>query len=679
MNINLKSLQLINFKGIRNLVIDFDSITNIYGDNATGKTTIFDSFLWLLFGKNSRDEKDFEIKTLNERNLPFHKLDHEVIGMFEVNGEEIIIRRVFREKWVKQRGKTEAEFTGHETEFYYNNVPLQLKEYQAKIASICEETLFKLLTNTGYFNSLKWQDKRAILLSLVPEISDKEIANGDTDFENLLTALSGKNLQEYRAQLSASKQKLKKQLEEIPTRIQEANRAMPEPTDYAAIEKDIEIKQAELVAIETGLANEAEAAKENNRVIAGKISEQQSFQTAIQKIKFSLHQNIIVNAQQRESEISEKKAKLRLLSNALDDYNRELFNIEKKLTSLESERENLRNKWHEVNSKQFVPLEYKFDEKTCVCPTCKQNLPEETITAKKLEMEKNHKESEDVRLLNFNTDKATMLANIVSDGKFKAAVVDNLTKRKEEIIASRVTKEQVSHLQNQIAELEIVHRQYIDSEKSQYEKAVAESNEINKLNEMLNSLEQNILALQQPASKLTYDLNEKKKATAEAIDNLKLLLSGKQHRESQLKRVQELETQERDFAQQIADLEKREFTIQRFERCKMDLLEEKVNSMFAYVKFKMFESQINGGETPTCVALINGIPYSDANNAARINAGLDIIRVLSKYHNITAPIFIDNAESVTKLISVDSQVIRLVVSSGDKKLRIQNAVLEQVA
>ena len=84
----------------------------------------------------------------------------------------------------------------------------------------------------------------------------------------------------------------------------------------------------------------------------------------------------------------------------------------------------------------------------------------------------------------------------------------------------------------------------------------------------------------------------------------------------------------------------------------------------------MYEQLINGGIVETCEALINGVPYSDANNAAKINAGIDIINTLSKEYDTWAPIFVDNAESVNELIKTESQIVRLVVSD-DKELRAE--------
>lgn len=73
-----------------------------------------------------------------------------------------------------------------------------------------------------------------------------------------------------------------------------------------------------------------------------------------------------------------------------------------------------------------------------------------------------------------------------------------------------------------------------------------------------------------------------------------------------------------------------------------------------------------------CETLYEGVPYgSGLNNAAKINVGLDIINTLSEHYGILAPIFVDNAEAVTKFINVDAQLISLVVSEKDKQLRVE--------
>jgi hypothetical protein len=139
--------------------------------------------------------------------------------------------------------------------------------------------------------------------------------------------------------------------------------------------------------------------------------------------------------------------------------------------------------------------------------------------------------------------------------------------------------------------------------------------------------------------------------------------------------IEELKAEQTTLSQQIANVEKEQFVIENFIKDKIDRLEYAINSRFKYIKFRMFEEQINGGLRETCEATVNGVPYSDANSASKINAGLDVINTLSNFYGVYAPIFIDNAESVHTLIETQSQLIRLVVDESSKSLNVKSKEL----
>ena len=106
-----------------------------------------------------------------------------------------------------------------------------------------------------------------------------------------------------------------------------------------------------------------------------------------------------------------------------------------------------------------------------------------------------------------------------------------------------------------------------------------------------------------------------------------------------------------------------------FAKERVKLVEDKINSMFTMVKFKMFDTQINGGVVETCEAVVDGVPYSTQNNAMVINIGIDIINAICRSENISAPIFVDNSESINSILPTLSQLIRLVVTD-DEQLKI---------
>ena len=273
----IKSLSLVNFKGIRELSVSFDErVTDIFGRNGSGKTTLFDAFTWLLFGKDSQDRKKFDLKTLDADGRIIPQLPHEVSAIITVNGEEVKICRRFTEKWVKRAGQTERVFTGNEEERFYNDVPCSQREYEAKIADICNEAVFKFITNPAYFPSQSAESQKEMLLKMAGSISDNEIATGNADFEALLAQITGKTMNEFKKEIAAKKSRLNAEISDIPGRIDEKKRDLVEPEDWAALESDIKTKTAERDAIEGQMANAAEAqrAADNERMkIQSQISE----------------------------------------------------------------------------------------------------------------------------------------------------------------------------------------------------------------------------------------------------------------------------------------------------------------------------------------------------------------------------------------------------------------------
>ena len=255
MQITIQWLSLTNFKGIRSLRIDFGkTITNISGGNATGKTTIFDAFTWLLYRKNSEDAKEFNIKTLDANNKPLHKLSHEVEGLLTADGREIRFRKCYKEKWVKKRGAAEEEFTGHETEYFVDDVPLTQKEYQARVDFILNETVAKMLTNPLYFNSLKWQDRRTILEALIPSITDAELSSGNDAFTQLIAEIGHETIINFKKKIAAQKNRIKDSLSNIPPRIDELQRSKPTPVDYKAMKVVIKQKEKDATIVANGLS-----------------------------------------------------------------------------------------------------------------------------------------------------------------------------------------------------------------------------------------------------------------------------------------------------------------------------------------------------------------------------------------------------------------------------------------
>lgn len=668
MKIQLKKLKLINFKGIRSLSVDFEDVTNIFGENATGKSTLLDSFLWLLFGKDSSDRKDFEIKTLDENNQPYHRLDHEVEGAFDNDGSDLVLRKVFREKWTKKRGSTEAEFTGHETAYYWNDVPLKQEEYQAKIAEIINENLFKLLTNTNYFNSMKWQDRRAVLMQMAGKIDDVDVLNNieagnDEKFKPLVKALQDKkSIEEFKKEIAAKKKKLKDNLDFLPARIEEANRALPEEKDYSQIDELIASVTADIEEMDGLLQNRSAAFKKHTDHITDLLRKKQNLERQVLDIGHNITNQLTEKKRDRESKIHNEKSELQRKNNELQQTRKDYSIADARKKQLIEEQTGLRDKWQKVNDEK---LEFKEGEFSC--PACKREYEASDIEAKKQELLRNFN-SDKARRLKEITDRGTALANEISDIETK---MGNLKAKGEKL------NEEISLITTRISDLEEENNRLTSDESGELQKAVANHNQYQQCKAEIEQLQKDIAAPFEQEDNSA--LQQRKKELQSQLDQLKTETASKGQREKQLARITELQEQEQAMAQELASLEGTEFAIQQFEKAQMNELEKRVNGKFKIAQFKLFETQINGGEIPCCTTLINGVPYPDANSAAKIQCGIDIINALSDHYGIQAPVWVDNRETVIKLPDTNCQLINLIVSEKDKKLRIETSTKEMEA
>lgn len=650
-SIIIKQIHFVNFKGFRNMTIEFnEEITTICGRNGSGKTSIFDGFTWLLFGKDSQDRKAFNIKTLDENGNAIPKLPHEVSATIVVDGETIELCRRFNEKWVKRRGQIEEEFTGHEEERLYNNVPMSLKEWNEKISNICSEQVFKFITNPKYFVSQKPDVQRAMLFRMAGELSDAEIAAGNDDFTALLASLTGKTMEEYKKEIQAKKRRIKAEIEAIPERIDERKRDIASLSEYnyPSIEKSIEKKQERVSKIEAemlDLSKQNEAiSKQRSEAIKelGKLKEKKL------RLEYEIKEKVTADYRASISKKNEIQSKISELERNIKSLTSRKDSLKHTIEECSAYREKLIAEWKSINASTIT-----FNENDFVCPTCKRPLDIDDIEKKQQEMTENFNLNKSARLTE-NNRKGQENKKKMQDAEEAISSIDGeLQKASEEIETLKSSEDYTINL------IEPDARPAIDS-----------NDEYKELSETIASKEK---ALEDSNDTNSIDFSAQKKelsAMKSEIDDLKATLSFRETIVRNTQRIGELEKQYKEGAQELADLERIEFTMAAFNKARIEAIDKRINGMFSLVKFKMYEQQINGGEIETCEAVVNGVPYSGQNNAMQINMGIDIINAICKFEGITAPIFIDNAESVNEFIASQSQVIKLVVTT-DNELSIK--------
>ncbi|MBD1223259.1 AAA family ATPase [Virgibacillus halodenitrificans] len=642
--IKLSNIILTNFKGIKHFELNVSgNNVRIFGDNATGKTTLFDAFVWLLFDKDSQNKKDFQIKTLLN-GKPISKLDHEVEATLLIDGEQLTLKKLYKEKWTKKRGSSTADFTGHTTDYYVNGVPSKKKEYEEKVASIVDEGIFKLLTNPAYFNEqLKKDEKRNLLLEIAGNVTEEEVINNNPELEKLKNILNGNSIEDHKKIIAAKRKDINKELDRIPIRIDEIHRGLP---DTNGLNKEQLTQRLQDISEQSdekyALINDIRGGSEVNAK-RQKLSE---IDLQISNVKNDHTQQGQEEVYKLKSRLQEEQSNVSILKSKVSTLDQRKRMNESSIKELEERMTMLREEWTQKNSEEFD------HESSCECPTCGQGLPEEQL--------------EEVKS-NFNRNKSKLLETIQGKGMEAKQKADAL-KQENESIAIEISKidDQISAKETEVSKLQ----NKLTAAESEV-KPITENASYNQLMQDRQAVEQQIDELQSSVEQEVQKVQQEIQELKEKQNSLSTDLNALKESERAHSRIAELEQKENELGEEYERLEHELYLTEEFVKTKVNLLEEKINNKFEYARFNLFRTNINGGLEEICETTFKGVPYSSGlNNAARINVGLDIINTLSKHYGVQAPIFVDNAESVTKLIDIDAQVISLVVSEGDKELRI---------
>ena len=379
MNIKFKKLEIENFKGVKSLSFDFASdITNILGANHTGKTTTADAIMWVLFGKNSDGQAVFGIDPKDENNNVINHLENIVTLTVSADNRKLVLRKVRKETWSKPRGQFEDALTGHTTECFINGNKYTIKDYQAEVNALCNEALFRAITNPSYFPSLKAEEQRALLIKMVGDIPLSEIAKQKNEFKQLVDKLDGQDLKEYRSHLSYQIKGIKTEIESIPNKITENQQILQglsaEVTDFAAIRKrlneideDIKKYDDQLQDASAKLSQDYEKKAAQRQLVNSLKYKQQEIINKIEgenRTKRAEHENALNVIQQKLKNTEYSR-----------DMKADTLRMKKQeLQQIELRADDFRKKWEEVEGKKFT-----WNEDQEICPHCGQRLPSENI------------------------------------------------------------------------------------------------------------------------------------------------------------------------------------------------------------------------------------------------------------------------------------------------------------
>ena len=666
MKIRLKEIRLENFKGIKELDVKFFDQTEIMGQNAAGKTTVFDAFTWPLFGKNSAGAEKFDLRPLDAKGKQIDNVEIKATALMEVDGKEVEFSKIQKQNWVKKRGTDMATLQGNINSFEIDGYPKSEADFKAYIESLAPEEIFKIITNPTCFMSLEWKKRRAILMRLASGVTDLEIASGNEKFAELLPELEkAPSTDDIRKKYTKALAEWKKQQEMIPARIDEASRQL------------VDVDVAELELYRNQLKDEISEAEKSMDDLDHLYKEYQHKADEVYELRKS-----VIDYQTKASQ--ENVEKRRAIQKKIDDCDHiigqaegcaelakmDVDRLENMIMRAEEERTRLLSAYDEAKNRKYPAYEplIPLDESSLICPTCGQELPDEVRAQKMAEYADQcaaHEKIYEGAKAAFEADRQKCMNDIVSRGQKRRADIDAWKAGAEQKI-----KEIAEHEKNSAA---------ARAEKEDLLKILSDIPAEADLSE-----DQVFAEMQLSLSKMEEDMKSVDSG-ADARNQARIHLSGMREtlagveqkiasadNSSVEARIEELKAEQRAVSQKVADQENMIDLLEEFIRYKMKMISEEINKAFDIVSWKMWEMQINGGMKECCECMVNGVPYSTLNNGHRILAGLDIIQAISKLCDVSAPIFIDNAESINKenIPVMDAQIILLTVSD-DKQLKVK--------
>ena len=646
----LQTLKLENFKGVREFTMEADGKNvAVYGSNGTGKSTLFDAFTWLLFGKNSHDEKDFGIKTLDECGSVIPRIDHSVSAIIDHDGQQIQLTRTYKERWRKQRGAAEAVLVGNTTEYLYgpagSPTPISATQYAEVISKLIPEKLFKLITDPNYFNEkLSWQERRQIVMQLCGDVTDDEIVKSDASLAEVLQLAAGRSIDDTKKGIRAAIRETGKKKDEIGPRVDECRKGLADITVDAVTSARLAMKtlpdqiaQLRQQKTEESKMDPSIKAREKLAAINARITELKAArQEQAQKSKTALSDATIA--------ASRKIAQVRMQLDKLTD---ERGTLQGNIDRISKNLDELRHSFVDVRGKELVKSEI-----ATICPTCGQELPPDRIEKARQTLEQQEAD--------FNANKAELLKKINIEGKAKNAELAKLTERLKDLEAEITAA---------INNLDKCNEEYLEAADAENSFEIPPASEEEK--KLIQEAMEINAHTDQPAP-ANAEIDKKIEALTAKLEAAKAI-NAKAAANNQLNaRISALLKSENDLSAHLIDLERQMYLCEEFVRAKTDLVAKRISEKIPNVQFVMFRPNLtNEGIEECCETCYHGVPYQDLNTGARINVGLEIINALIAEYKVSAPIFVDNAESIVKLVDTPAQLIRLVVSEADKSLRIE--------
>lgn len=651
------------FKGVENKEIVLgDNINVVKGRNGIGKSTIADAISWVLFGTNQAGATKFGIKTKDKDGREIEDVAHSVEISLSVQDEQEGMMCYVLTRTLTETRKDDGSVTNNYT-YKVDGEVETAGDFEKVVDAICPEEVFRLCSSPYSFTQMDWSEQRKRLNEMFGVPSVEDVTGGDKKYDAIKELLEKDDVDKILKHLNYKRKEVQKNLDEVPVRLEALKNVLPKAEDWAAVEKLILEKRKEITETRKNLNTidngGADFIRKYQNISTLNLDHKRK-RIMEESAQLRLGEIIKANAEAKtacKKAVAEAEQNIEDLKQKLKSFDVALVKCDARMNELDAEKADGKEKWKLIKARTW-----EWNEDDAFCPTCKQALPEDQV-------QKIMEESKKA----FLNNKASDLKKLGDD----AARIKEEVKKCEENTEYFKTQQKATQTQLDKAEAELIEARKAleeqtkkEEDKVSVETLLAEKPEYKQVCDRIKKIE---AEQENPADegmseedkKLKADVEKKLKDLESEREVLASRLAGKAQWEKVNAQIVGLQEERTQWKEQIDSLDEKIKAASDFQKRSCEVLEENVNRRFKLVRWKMFRRQLDGTDKPWCECSVDGVPYSDLNTAAKINAGLDITSTLKQYYGVDVPCVIDNAETVQEPLYEGGQQIRLTVTDDE--------------
>lgn len=646
----LLKLTLENFKGHGLRVVEFSpTVTRVYGANGTGKTSLFDSFCWMLWAKDSDDRTQsgnvsFYPFDPDKQGEVLHNVVVKVEAVVEIDGAQHVLCRTMQEKWTTPNGTELPRFTGNETKLYVDGLAVKANQFDAFVKENINPEMFKLTSNPWYFPTLHWKEQRRILMELVGDISNDDVLAADASLEPLRNELASRKPEDCKKLWQQQQKAAVKDLEKTVLLINENCKHLPQIENEAEVKAELEAQRLVLMKpLEKAMQEKADIL--SGTAISKKQAEAKVLEAKLDIIRAEQREKIAAVRKPFDEQIAALEAEAKTAAETVKPYRQTVVNLDNAIRENEEKLKVLQNTWQAVDAEEFND----------VCPCCHRPYPPEQIADQRAA---------------FNKSKAERLEKIEADGN---ALFDKNEENKAQRDAAMKEVQRLSKLDLEMPDKrsEIMQRR---EEAVQALPPMENRQDWFEASEDLKRINHEIEELHIDVKLKLMDAEKDIESAQKPVGDIDVRLAEIKAAEATRALITDYTKQQQTLREQHDELALKLSLIKKFDEIKAVMTTEKVKAILPGMDFKLFNyNNTNEGYTETCELVKDGKPYANLSNGEKIAVGCELIAAISKHYGVSNPVWIDNAEATTKHLETNGQAILLRVSAADAELRIERS------